>query len=75
MDGQPETLGINVGESIKTQDAFGAVDKQLKTIAGVAGTLHLVDENNKQRIVDMAWELSQKMQLPVIIVVRAPRTV
>jgi len=67
-------LGINVQEQIKTLDKFGK-DRMEQQLKGSAGTLHITDESNKAKIVDLAWQLSQQTQLPVVVVVRAPRQV
>ena len=65
-----EDLGINVNENVKAQEAFGELAKKLKA-KGIGGTLHLTAEGDKQKIIDSAWTLSQQLQMPVVIVVRA----
>jgi len=64
-----EDLGINVSEKVKTEETFGDMAKRLQA-KGIGGTLHLVDEADKTNVVDSAWDLSKRMGLPVIIVVR-----
>lgn len=65
-------LGINVLDQVKSKEAFGKMDQQLK---GIAGTLHLTNMENYGSIIESAWKLSEDTQLPVMIVVRAPRKV
>jgi len=74
MSEQVENLDMSVSENVKTIDKFGKdrVEKQLK---GSAGTLHITSEENKEKVVDLAWQLSKQTQLPVVVVVRAPREV
>lgn len=73
MDEQkPQDLGINVAENVKAEERFGKSEKAMK---GIAGTLHLTDIGQKDNIFNGAWNLSKETQLPVVIVVKAPRTV
>jgi 5-formyltetrahydrofolate cyclo-ligase len=67
MDGD---LGIDVNESVRAQEAFGDLAQKLKA-KGIGGTLHLVNEEDKIKVIDSAWQLSKTMGMPVIIVVRA----
>jgi hypothetical protein len=67
MSEQPKTLGVSVGDDIKTSEAFGNQNAPLR---GVAGTLHLTDEGKKDSIMNTAIMLSKSTSLPVVIVVR-----
>lgn len=64
----PPDLGINVQEQVKTSEAFGKLERNLK---GIGGTLHLTNREDGGKVVQLAWELSQQTQRPVVIVVRA----
>lgn len=67
MSDEPEVLGINVNDGVKTDEVFGQVKKGPP---GVAGTLHLHDINQKTQIMDAAIQLNQSTGLPAVIVVK-----
>ena len=69
---QPEALGVNVGESVKTTEAFGPEGRPQQP-TGIAGTLQATSKEQLPGLGDAAWELSLKSGKPVVIVVRAPR--
>lgn len=69
MSNQVENLGINVQDGVKTLDRFGTQNAQ-KVIKGIAGTLHITNEGQKQKIVDIACQLSKSSRQPVVIVVK-----
>ena len=62
-----EDLGISVGENIQTKELFGQLKQHLK---GVAGTLHLTREEDSERVIKTAIDLSKSSGQPVVIVVR-----
>jgi len=64
-----EDLGINVNDSVKTAEAFGKLEKQIK---GIGGTLHVTDKAQLGKISETAWTLSEQTGKPVVIVVRSP---
>lgn len=66
-----EILSVNVGENVKANEAFGEMDRQMKALKGVAGTLHVTRKEDISRIGEAAYSLSEQTGLPVIIVVRA----
>lgn len=70
-EGDVEVLSVNVGENVKANEAFGEMDRQMKALKGVAGTLHVTRREDIGRIGDAAYNLSEQTGLPVIIVVRA----
>ena len=63
-----EILELKAVESIKANEQFGNMDKQLR---GIGGTLHIVSESQKYNIIDHAWQLNKDTKLPVVVVVRA----
>ena len=65
-----ETLGINVGDGIKTAEAFGKLDKQMK---GIGGTLHVTNKEEMNAVCETAWQLSENTQKPVVVVVRSQK--
>lgn len=69
-------LGIHVSDSVKTKEIFGKggdpLENQLK---GIGGTLHVTDEKDIENVGKVAWNLSMQTQKPVVVVIRAPRTV
>jgi hypothetical protein len=71
MSGEPEILSVNVGEEVKMKDAFGQVDSQMKMMKGIGGTLHLTRRDDVLKVGTAAYNLSEQMKLPVVIVVRA----
>lgn len=66
---QPQTLGISVGETIKTKETFGKPSDPRQ--AGIGGTLQMTDMSQSQSICEVAFDLSRKTNLPVVIIVRA----
>ena len=70
---EPETLGIKANDGVKTVDVYGS-GKQL-TQKGTAGTMHIADKSQIMNIGESAWDLALKTNLPVIMVVMAPRQV
>ena len=68
-------LNVNVEEQVKMKDAFGNSPELKRKIEelrkGIGGTLHLTNNQDKTKIIDIAWNLSKETQKPVIVVVRA----
>ncbi len=73
MEEQPKTLEINAVESVKADERFGKMTPEAmqKLQKSIAGTLHLVREEDKTSYVNSAWQLSKDSGKPVVIVVRA----
>ena len=67
-------LGVSVSEGVKAIDKFGR-DRMEQQLKGSAGTLHATDKETLSAICESAWQLSEATQLPVVVVVRAPRKV
>ena len=67
-----QDLGVNVQDQVKTKEAFGSLDRKMQ---GIGGTLHLTSKDKGQQVADLAWQLSEQTNLPVVIVVKAPRSV
>jgi 5'-3' exonuclease len=68
-----EVLSLKAHDSVQAQELFGKINQikeQMKKL-GIAGTLHLHEKENSDKITSMAWDLSKQTGLPVIIVVRA----
>ena len=62
-----ENLEMRVTDGAKVKDQFGRAENQLK---GTAGTLHLTNEDLKDKIMDAAINLAKATKLPAVIVVR-----
>ena len=66
--GEPiETLEIKAQDGVKSKDVFSQLQNQM---AGIAGTLHVTKEADLSQVPQLAWQLAQQTQKPVIIVVR-----
>ena len=61
-------LGINVAEKVKAAEAFGKLERNVK---GIGGTMHLTDRESGGKVLQLAWELSEQTEKPVVIVVKA----
>ena len=72
-----DDLGINVNETIKTQDKFGKGDSKTKEelqrelAKGLALTVQLTDLTQADNIVNFAWDISKKTGKIALIVVKA----
>ena len=72
-----DDLGINVNETIKTQDKFGKGDSKTKEelqrelAKGLALTVQLTDLAQADNIVNFAWDISKKTGKIALIVVKA----
>jgi len=64
---QPEVLSVRVEDRVKMSEIFGKGKKPPK---GVAATLHLTDPAISDRIMSVAWKLTEETGLPVVIIVR-----
>ena len=69
-----EVLNVNATDKVQMKDAFGKRQQQLRN-KGIAGTFHLTKLENYDTLVNAAWDISGKLGLPAVIVVRAPRKV
>ena len=63
------TLGVSVGDEVKTKELFGKLGNKM---AGIGGTLHITDEAGVMNVPTVAWELSKQTKKPVVIVVKHP---
>lgn len=76
---EPETLGVSVGDTVKTKETFGpggASQEQIRQqLAGIAATYQANNQETLVPLVQSAWALSEQTQKKVIIVVQAPRKV
>jgi len=72
-----DDLGINVNETIKTQDKFGKGNSKTKEelqrelAKGLALTVQLTDLAQSENIVNFAWDISKKTGKIALIVVKA----
>jgi len=72
-----DDLGINVNDSVKTQDKFGKGNSKTKEelqrelAKGLALTVQLTDLAQADNIVNFAWDISKKTGKIALIVVKA----
>ena len=66
----PENLDVNVKDEIRARESFGKIGNQIK---GVCGTFQLTREEDSDKLIPIAWDLSRKTGLPAIVVIRAPK--
>jgi len=72
-----DDLGINVNDSVKTQDKFGKGNSKTKEelqrelAKGLALTVQLTDLTQADNIVNFAWDISKKTGKIALIVVKA----